>query len=331
MNYSLVRWEETVRSIAECKTIDEVKAIHDKAVAFEAYTRVSGEGRIAQNDIAEIRLRAERRGGELLRELGRNQVVGPGRGKTIPARVNGFSEYADACAKLGEGKTGYNRALRWQDEADISDEDFEDYIQRIKTANEGELTSKGLLRFGNNLKQSESEAAPLAPLPPGKFRAIYADPPWSYSNSGFAQSAASKYPTMSLDRICDMPIADKAVDETVLFLWATSPLLPDALTVMGAWDFQYKASMVWIKDRAPGMGWYVNTKHEFLLIGAGRSTPHPKVKLDSVVTAPVSKHSKKPEEFYALIEQMYEGPYLELFARNKREGWERWGNEATQQ
>ena len=174
------------------------------------------------------------------------------------------------------------------------------------------------------LTRQEKQAPP--PLPPNQYRVIYADPPWSYDNSGFDQSAASQYPTMTVDEICDLPVDERAADESVLFLWATSPLLPEALLVMESWGFEYKASRVWIKDRAPGMGWFGKTRHELLLIGV-RGQGHPLEKLDSVIEAPVTRHSAKPPIVYEDIERCYKGPYIELFARIEREGWESWGNE----
>lgn len=160
----------------------------------------------------------------------------------------------------------------------------------------------------------------------GKYQVIYADPPWSYNNSGFTQSAASQYPTMAIDEICELHVSDIADNDAVLFLWATSPLLPDALKVIIAWGFEYKASIIWVKDKAPGMGWWVNTKHEILLI-ASKSNNHPLEKFDSVVEESVTRHSKKPSVFYNMIEKMYTGAKIELFAREKRDGWEVWGNE----
>jgi len=161
----------------------------------------------------------------------------------------------------------------------------------------------------------------------GKYAVIYADPPWSYRNSGFNQSAANQYPTMYVEEICKMPIEEHTTENAVLFLWATSPLLPDALSVMSAWGFEYKASMVWVKNSAPGMGWWVRTYHELLLIGC-KGSIQPETKPSSVITSEVSKHSQKPDMVYDLIESMYPGlSYLELFARNSRAGWEAFGNE----
>ncbi len=170
-------------------------------------------------------------------------------------------------------------------------------------------------------------AETVAALPEGQFAVVYADPPWSYDNSGLSQSAASHYETMTIDDICALDVAAHCVPETVLFLWATSPLLPDALRVMDAWGFTYKASMVWDKGQAPGIGWFVQTEHELLLIATREANTHPAKKPRSVVHIPPTRHSAKPEEFYDIIEAMYRGPYVELFARRRRPGWDAWGNE----
>ena len=188
----------------------------------------------------------------------------------------------------------------------------------------GEMTIPEAKR---EIKKKANYESKKTPKPfTGKYQVIYADPPWSYNNSGFTQSAASQYPTMAIDEICELHVSDIADNDAVLFLWATSPLLPDALKVIIAWGFEYKASIIWVKDKAPGMGWWVNTKHEILLI-ASKSNNHPLEKFDSVVEESVTRHSKKPNVFYSMIEKMYTGAKIELFAREKREGWEVWGNE----
>jgi len=189
---------------------------------------------------------------------------------------------------------------------------------------QGEMT---ITKAKREIQKKINDSKPKPKLPDDKYEVIYADPPWNYDNSGFAQSAASQYPTMSIDDICELRIDKLTVHNSVLFLWATSPLLPDAFKVIEAWGFNYKASMVWVKDRAPGMGWWINTKHELLLI-ACKDINHPAIKLDSVIRASVTIHSKKPAEFYEAIEEMYpESKKIELFARQARKGWEAWGNE----
>ena len=165
-------------------------------------------------------------------------------------------------------------------------------------------------------------------LPEGKFNIFYVDPPWQFDNSGFEQSAQSIYETMPTEEIAKLAIPEMAEKDAVLFMWATNAMLEDAFDVMRAWGFIYKTNIVWIKDRAPGMGWFTQSKHELLLIGVNGNGLHPEFKPNSWQEAKVSKHSKKPDLFYDLIEKMYPNQkYIELFARNKREGWQSWGNQ----
>ena len=200
----------------------------------------------------------------------------------------------------------------------------EEQVAVAKQSIEGKMTIPEAKREIKKKANYESKKT-LKPFT-GKYQVIYADPPWSYNNSGFTQSAASQYPTMAIDKICELRVSDISDNDAVLFLWATSPLLPDALKVIIAWGFEYKASIIWVKDKAPGIGWWVNTKHEILLI-ASKSNNHPLEKFDSVVEESVTRHSKKPNVFYDMIEKMYTGAKIELFAREKRDGWEVWGNE----
>jgi len=163
-------------------------------------------------------------------------------------------------------------------------------------------------------------------MPKGKYNVIYADPPWRYEHAiSKSRAIESHYPTMNLEDICGLKIpSDK---NAVLFLWTTSPLLQKSFKVVNAWGFDYRTSMVWVKDKV-GMGYYVRGQHEFLLINTKGETRVPSTanRRDSVFFAPVTGHSEKPEIVYSMIESMYpESKFLELFARNKREGWALWG------
>jgi N6-adenosine-specific RNA methylase IME4 len=191
-----------------------------------------------------------------------------------------------------------------------------------------EQLTVGEVRAAIRLQRLETRAPSALP---GVFEVICADPPWTYDNSGFTQSAAAQYPTLDVEAIATLPDRDptfpKIADDAVLFLWATSPLLPDALRVLDAWRFAYKASMVWEKDAAPGIGWWVRTRHELLLI-AERGSLHPSITPDSIVRAANGRHSEKPDEVYRLIEAMYpQFRRVEVFARSARPGWAVWGNE----
>jgi N6-adenosine-specific RNA methylase IME4 len=165
----------------------------------------------------------------------------------------------------------------------------------------------------------------------GKYHVIYADPPWQYD---FATSDARKienqYETMTVEQICALAVPTIAEVDSVLFLWATSPKLLDAIRVMAAWDFTYKTSMVWVKDKI-GMGYYARQRHELLLIGTRGNlpVPDPENRPDSVIEAPRLAHSEKPSRFHEVIEAMYPSlARVELFARKNRDGWTAWGDQA---
>ena len=165
----------------------------------------------------------------------------------------------------------------------------------------------------------------------GTFPVILADPPWRYDfTRDEADAIEEHYPTLGVEEICDLPVVDLATPDSVLFLWATSPKLAEAMQVMAAWGFAYVTCMVWGKDRI-GCGYYARQKHELLLIGKRGElpVPLPANRPDSLVNAPVGKHSQKPVEFYSIIERMYpEYRRVELFCRSPREGWSAWGNQA---
>lgn len=161
-----------------------------------------------------------------------------------------------------------------------------------------------------------------------KYRVIYADPPWSYNDKRDGHGGAvSHYNTMPLDDICELPIP--AEKDAVLFLWATSPLLPEAFEVIRAWNFDYKTSFVWDKV-AHALGHYNSVRHELLLVATkGSCTPDSDRRYDSVVSIERTEHSAKPAYFRDLIDELYPvGHRIELFARESNDGWDVWGDMA---
>lgn len=172
-------------------------------------------------------------------------------------------------------------------------------------------------------------------LPKDKYSVIYADPPWDYNDKqggsiSESYGAAEKhYPTMSLSDLKAMRIPDLCNENSVLFLWATCPLLEDALELCKAWGFKYKAQFVWDKV-SHNMGHYNSVRHELLLVCTRGSATPENVKLyDSVQSIPkTKKHSEKPQEFRGIIETLYPSwKKIELFARQTVPGWDVWGNE----
>ena len=173
----------------------------------------------------------------------------------------------------------------------------------------------------------------LAPVPPldvadGEYSVILADPPWRYEHvKTESRAIENQYPTKPLDEICGLAVP--CAEDCVLFMWATSPKLAEALEVVNAWDFTYRTCAVWVKDKI-GMGYYFRQRHELLLVGTRGAirAPEPEVRFDSVIEAPRLEHSAKPPIVHELIESMYpDHRKIELYARVSRDGWDVWGNE----
>ncbi len=166
-----------------------------------------------------------------------------------------------------------------------------------------------------------------------RFGVILADPEWrfeTYGAGGMDRSADNHYPTTPVDQIMARPVSDLAAEDAVLFLWATAPMLPDALAVMFAWGFTYKSHAVWLKDRI-GTGYWFRNQHELLLVGTrGRfPAPAPGTQWRSAVAYPVGAHSEKPPFAHEMIEALWPSlPKLEMNARAARPGWTVWGAEA---
>jgi N6-adenosine-specific RNA methylase IME4 len=165
-----------------------------------------------------------------------------------------------------------------------------------------------------------------------KYRIIYADPPWKYGNSMPLGTTEPQdyYLLMDTMDICAMPIKDITEKDAVLFLWSTSPHLPEALEVAKAWGFTYKTTFIWDKIKH-NMGHYNSVRHEILLVCTkGACTPDVKRLFDSVVSEERTEHSKKPNVFREIIETIYTyGNKIELFARETPEGWDVFGNQSN--
>ncbi len=180
-----------------------------------------------------------------------------------------------------------------------------------------------------------------------RYRTIVADPPWRYPDdhrglgvgrgarswdSGTRERQKAPYGSMSVDEIAALPVRDLADPDAHLYLWATSRHLPVSFGVAEGWGFRYAQTLTWVKPSGPAMlgGAFAPTT-EFVLF-CRRGSLRTKTKAGSSSFAwprnPPGSHSRKPDAFLDLVEQVSPGPYLELFARRQRLGWDTWGNEA---
>lgn len=176
-----------------------------------------------------------------------------------------------------------------------------------------------------------------------RFKTILADPPWQFQNRtgkiAPEHKRLNRYGTLTLDDIKSLPVSSAADDTAHLYLWVPNALLPEGLAVMAAWGFKYKSNIVWQKIRKDGgpdgrgVGFYFRNVTEVLLFGTrGKNarTLQPGRTQVNIMCTRKREHSRKPDEQYPLISSCSPGPFLEMFARGKRDGWTIWGNQADE-
>lgn len=173
--------------------------------------------------------------------------------------------------------------------------------------------------------------------PFGGFDLIMADPPWQFdlfSEKGEAKAPQAQYTCTPLDWIAGLPVSALAADDCLLWLWATNPMLPQALQVLAAWGFTFKTAGHWAKRTkhgrlAFGTGYILRCAGEPFLIGT-RGKPRTTRSTRSVIEGPLREHSRKPDEAFAAAEALMPAARrIELFSRQPRPGWATWGNETT--
>lgn len=190
-------------------------------------------------------------------------------------------------------------------------------------------------------------AAPDLEIPPlptvnGGFRTVLADPPWRFTNRTGKVAPEHKrldrYSTMDLEDIKKLPVGDVTADNAHLYLWVPNALLIEGIEVLQAWGFRYVSNIIWAKRRKDGgpdgrgVGFYFRNVTEPILFGVKGSmrTLAPARSTVNMIETRKREHSRKPDEQYDLIESCSPGPYLEMFARYRHQGWSAWGNEADE-
>lgn len=179
--------------------------------------------------------------------------------------------------------------------------------------------------------------SPFADLPFGAARCILADPPWhflNWSGRGEGKNPSAHYDCMSIEAIKALPVMDLADSGgCALLMWATAPMLPHAIETLGAWGFAFKSAGAWAKQSSTGRAWSFGTGYcfrsavEFFLLGT-IGEPVPKSRsVRNLIVAPVRQHSRKPDQMRRMCEDLFDGPYVELFARERFDNWMAWGNQ----
>jgi N6-adenosine-specific RNA methylase IME4 len=321
--------ESGCRALAEAVSIDVVLDILKNARAAEVYfTKERDYGSAAQQDAGELRLRAERRLGELIEAR-----VRQGR----PGKRSHDVTISDR--RLPEGVTKM-QAHRYKKVASVDESNFEQYIADCRQKGEA-ITTEGAKRLAKKQVREQklktiagqSEACTvddLAKLVKARqtFGTLYADPPWQYGNQGTRASTDNHYPTMTVEEICALPVGKLAAEESHLHLWTTNAFLFECPKIFEAWGFEYKSVFVWVKPQM-GMGNYWRVSHEFLVLGVRGDKPFADRGLMSWAAIDRGEHSAKPESVRRMVEKASPGPRLELFGRQPADGWTVWGNQIT--
>ena len=299
------------------------KAIYE-ALHPETKVGATGKGRPKVRQVGEANAPAERFSKATAEATGQGE-------RTIQRSVSRVESVGEDALQRVIG-TALDKGEEIEALSKLSPEKREEVIAKAEAGEK--VSAKTAVKQERRDEREVELADKIAALPTKRYGVIYADPEWRFETyspeTGMDRAADNHYPTSVTDEICKRPVADIAADDCVLFLWATVPMLPDALRVMEAWGFEYKSHCIWLKDKA-GTGYWFRNQHELLLVGTRGNIPAPAMgtQVVSVFNCSVGAHSEKPIAAYHMIERYFPNlPKIELNARRARKGWDAWGNEA---
>lgn len=296
-------------ALSVASTVEEVKDIRDKAEAMRKYVETSGLGLNAQNEVAELKLRAERMAGQMLAELSLHGGKRNARSKKLKLEELGISK---------------DQSSRWQLLARVTDRKFDEFIESV-CQNGQELTTALALRFARKLvgrrrvktttdeqKQVTGSLASLLELQllNQRFGCLLVDPPWPNRHAV----------AMSIQQICDLPVAELALEQSHLHLWTPDENIFDAQLVLQAWGFELAGVFVWVRPTR-GSGRFWRCSHELLLLGIKGDCEFRSKTAMSWVQANRRGKGKKPTKIRRIIESVSPGPYVELFSNLETKGW----------
>ncbi len=320
--YKLTKWNEAIRAVEEAKSVDELKDLRDKAEAMRLYAKQVGESLKVQNNICEIKLRAERRIGGMLKEMPK-QFGSRGIGKKVE------SHDATSLKDVGLDK---HQSSRYQKIADLTDDAFERIIEETK-ADEQELTEALMLNTVKKIERAAKIEAQKGIIeqenlnqPSGEYDVIVIDPPWKYGENydPIGQRGTTPYPQMSQDDLKKIKLPSK--DDCVLWLWVTNAFIREAFELCETWGFEPKAFLTWDKQHIGVGRWLRNVTEHCIIAVKGKpvweNTTH-----STIIRSPRTAHSEKPEVFYQMVENICHGRKLDYFARKNRKGWDVYGDE----
>lgn len=330
----LAKLSDATRLLGEVRNASEAKSLLDKASAAEHYAKKAKLGDEAISYAREIKIDAEVLLGKFLPQ---NRNRGAKGSKVTGGHRQPVKDDAPTLAELGLSKEESAQAQMLAEVAEAEPEK----IQALKS---GKITVKNLKREkkekkrqARRKKNAELVAAVDDPkeiaAAGARFATIVIDPPWDWGDEGDVDQmgrAKPTYQTMGIEELTKLPVEKLADDDSHIYLWITNRSLPKGFALLEAWGFRYVTALTWPKPNF-GMGNYFRGQTEHVLFGV-RGSQGLKRKDASTLLPTWNRgpdgHSSKPVEFYSFVESCSPGPYLEMFARQQRKGWKRWGAEA---
>lgn len=309
--------------LAEADTIQKAKELKTLALTAADWARRKGMGEKAIQHCRSYALEAERKMGQMLATKPSALPPGPGRGLKLSNPVLPSLSSTPSLKDLGVTKKESSDAQKL---AALPQPVFDKIKAGDKTRKEIHRAQK---REAVHELAKELNAKPV-PLPDSSFDVIVVDPPWKYAfrSEDASHRAVNLYPEMTPKEIADLPIPKKASKNCILWLWTTNGFMREAFDISDAWSFQVKTILTWGKSKM-GLGDYLRGQTEHCLMCIQGK---PLVNLTNQTTlllAPSREHSRKPTEFFSLVESLCPGSKLEIFAREPRPGWQAWGAEIS--
>jgi N6-adenosine-specific RNA methylase IME4 len=328
MTTELIKWDEMRNQIDTVKDIQQIIKLADKMEVIRAWAKQSKQSLQMQNDIAEYRLRLERKKGEWLKD---NVKAGnPQLSTDLTIRAGRLKE------DLGIERNESSKAQRI---ANLSSEDFEHYINETKQTQQ-EVTLAGAVRLAKQIIRGEKIEEQKEQIlknniiqPTGKYDVIVIDPPWKYSDIEYNPETymgriATPYPTMTQDELLNINLPFK--DDCVLWLWTTNTHIVDAYELLDKWGFVPKTILTWNKVNM-GVGYWLRNVTEHCILAVKGSPIWTNKTFTTLLTEKRTEHSVKPELFYKMVDEICVGRKLDYFARKKREGWDVFGDEIKEE
>lgn len=320
----VVQLDKARLALSEAKTLQDTKKIIDIATSAEVYAKRQKLSQEAIDYAHDIKIEALAQLGRMLQETDKNEGGRPTK------TGNGSEPVIPTLADIGIDKKTSSIAQKL---AALPKEQFEQVRSGHVAVDRALKVAQVERRKADITQQSDALAKSTPSAPLGLFNVIAIDPPWPYDD-GVTQSpydaighrASNPYPEMSLQQIGNLKIP--AAPDCVLWLWTTHKFMRHAFPLLDAWGFQERAILTWAKDRM-GLGRWLRSQSEFCIMATVGNPPLSLTNQTTLLNGPMREHSRKPDEFYAMVDSLCVGRKLDYFSRESRAGWEQFGNDTA--